>query len=535
MDPVRSGWYQVDDRSPDVSDGALVRALQHLDTPFAVVRANGKLGVATGGRLVLGGPAPSPGAVPTLAWVPALPPHRLGDPSFQRDYGVRVNYVAGAMANGIGSAEIVIAMAKAGMLGFFGAAGLNTARIEAAVDRIQREVGSLPYGFNLIHSPHEPHQEQQTVELYLQRGIHVVSTSAYMGLTPSVVQFRATGMKRRPDGSIEAPNKILAKVSREEVAIRFLEPPPASMLDALVAQGRITAEEARLAAQMPMADDLTAEAASGGHTDNQAAPVLLPLLLALRDRICQARGYAQPVRVGAAGGIGSPAAVAGAFAMGAAYIVTGSVNQACIEAGTSDLVKQMLTTAAAPDVGMAPASDMFERGVQVQVLKRGTLFAMRAQRLYTVYREYDRWDDVPDDVKTEITDRVLQRTFDAVWNDCRDFFAERDPSQVARAEKDARHKMALVFRWYLGLSSHWAIAGDSDRRLDAQVWCGPAIGAFNSWTRDTFLAEASNRTVVGVAANLMAGAAALTRARWLLHQGVDAGMNAGRWIPRPVT
>ena len=160
---------------------------------------------------------------------------------------------------------------------------------------------------------------------------------------------------------------------------------------------------------------------------------------------------------------------------------------------------------------------------------------MRAQRLYAIYRSHDSWADVPAELKAEVTDRVLQRSYQDVWTDCRAFFAERDPAQIERAERDPHHEMALVFRWYLGLSSHWAIAGDSDRRLDAQVWCGPSIGAFNSWTRDTFLAEASNRTVVGVAANLMAGAAALTRARWLLHQGVDAGMAAGRWIPRPVT
>ena len=33
-----------------------------------------------------------------------------------------------------------------------------------------------------------------------------------------------------------------------------------------------------------------------------------------------------------AGGIATPAAVSAAFAMGAAYVVTGSINQSCVEA-----------------------------------------------------------------------------------------------------------------------------------------------------------------------------------------------------------
>lgn len=49
----------------------------------------------------------------------------LGDAGFRRAHGLRYAYVAGAMANGIASVELVEAMARGGMLGFFGAAGLS--------------------------------------------------------------------------------------------------------------------------------------------------------------------------------------------------------------------------------------------------------------------------------------------------------------------------------------------------------------------------------------------------------------------------
>ena len=151
-------------------------------------------------------------------FVPGVRPEALGDGSFRRDHGVRLAYLAGSMANGIGSVEIVEAMARAGMLGFFGAAGLSIGRIASAIDRLQASCGDLPHGFNLIHSPAEPRHETEVVELYLARGVRLVEASAYLDLTLPVVRFRTAGIHVGADGRVVAPNRIIAKVSRVEVA-----------------------------------------------------------------------------------------------------------------------------------------------------------------------------------------------------------------------------------------------------------------------------------------------------------------------------
>jgi PfaD family protein len=265
---------------------------------------------------------------------------------------------------------------------------------------------------------------------------------------------------------------------------------------------------------------LTGEADSGGHTDNRPAVTLLPTLLALRDRMQAQYRFPTRVRVGLAGGIATPAAVAAAFSMGAAYVVTGSVNQACVESGSSDPVRRMLAEAGQADVTMAPAADMFEMGVKVQVLKRGTMFAMRAQKLYEVYRQYAGWESVPAAEKAQIEKNLLRASFGEVWQQTRDFFARRDPTQLPKAESDPRHKMALVFRWYLGLSSRWANAGDPTRQIDYQVWCGPAMGAFNEWVKGSFLEQPANRSVTTVARNLLSGACVALRRQSLRQQGV---------------
>ncbi|MBW4055455.1 MAG: PfaD family polyunsaturated fatty acid/polyketide biosynthesis protein [Proteobacteria bacterium] len=444
---------------------------------------------------------------------------KLGDPGFCSDLGLRYPYLGGSMAKGISSVAMVEELGRAGMLGFFGAAGLPFSTVEAAVDHL---VGAgFPCGFNLIHSPQEPDLEMALADLYIRKGVHLVEASAFLALTLPLVRYRTHGIHRLSDGTIVAPNRIIAKVSREELAEKFFSPPPDKFLRELVAEGAITAEQAEFASRIPLAQDITAEADSGGHTDNRPALALFPTIQSVAGRMQANYGYALKLRAGLAGGIATPAAAAAAFAMGAAYIMTGSVNQACIESGTSDVVRQMLAETRQADVSMAPAADMFEMGVTVQVLKRGTMFPMRAAKLYEIYRAYAGLDDIPAAERDKLEKTFFQASLNDIWQSTRSFFLERDPRQVERAERDPKHLMALVFRWYLGQAAHWAKDGESSRKIDYQVWCGPAMGAFNEWVAGSFLEVPANRTVSTVALNILFGAAALTRANILRYQGIN--------------
>ncbi|MBW2418427.1 MAG: PfaD family polyunsaturated fatty acid/polyketide biosynthesis protein [Deltaproteobacteria bacterium] len=503
--------------------------------------ASGAIGVAHGGQFMPQGaqaPSGAPGW-PVLATLPPIYPEWLGDRSFCEIHGLRFPYVSGAMANGIASTRLVISMARAGFLGFFGAAGLGPATVEEALHELERELGTpdsggLAWGANLIHSPNEPAIEERVADLYIRRGVRRVSAAAYMALTPHIVRYAYTGLGVAPDGRITRRNYVFAKISRPEVARHFLEPAPAEMLDALVAAGKLTPEEGQLARQLPVAEDFTVESDSGGHTDNRPLTALLPTILSLRNEIASARGYRRPIRIGAAGGLGTPGAVAAAFALGASFVVTGSVNQACVESGLDADGKEMLAQADLADVVMAPAADMFELGVEVQVLKRGTFFAVRAKKLYELYRAHDSLDALPTAEKARLEKDILRMSVADAWRDTCKFWQERDPREVAKAEADPKHKMALVFRSYLGQSSRWSIAGVRDRRPDYQIWCGPAMGAFNAWTAGSFLAEPQNRGVVQVARNLLEGAAAVTRAQQLRSFGVPVPPAAFDFRPRPL-
>ena len=496
--------------------------LVQTDKPCYVLKDfNGRVGVSNTGTLVSEGRG-----LQVLAMASPMTAAQLGDPSFRGDYKLKYAYKTGAMANGIASADLVIAIGKANLLASYGAAGQVPEKIIESIDKIQANLPHQTFAVNLIHSPSEQALEAAAVDIFLKKGVKVVEASAFLALTENIVYYRVAGLSRDAENNIVIGNKVIAKISRKEVAIPFMKAPPEGFVQSLLNKGKITPLQAELAKQVAMADDITVEADSGGHTDNRPLVALLPIIIQLRDEVCQQNDLVNNIRVGAAGGISTPASALAAFMMGAAYVVTGSVNQACIEAGTSDHVRKLLQVVESTDVMSAPASDMFEMGVDLQVLKRGTLFGPRAKKLYEYYKKYESIDEIPAAERQNLEQKVFRKPLEEIWQSCIEFFQQRDPEQIERAKDNPRRKMAIIFRWYLGLSSNWANAGTPDRVLDYQIWCGPSMGAFNDWVKGTYLEHFENRKVADVAVQIMEGAAYLYRVQSLKMQGVkiDGGL-----------
>ena len=471
---------------------------------------------------------------PVLAVIPALYPEWLGSRGFTEEHGVQYPYVCGAMANGIGSTDLVTAIVRAGGMGFFGAAGLSPRKVSEALDRLEQNLGkdSLGWGSNLIHSPNEPELEEAIADLYIRREIRRVSAAAYMKLSPAILRYALTGLSQDERGKIHRQNYVFAKISRPEVAQHFMSPAPEAMVTALLERELITPEEARISQLVPVAEDIIIESDSGGHTDNQALSALFPTIANLREKIAQEQKYARSIRLGAAGGLGAPQAVASAFSLGADFVLTGSVNQGCIESGLSKIGKELLANVNLADVMMAPAADMFELGVEVQVLKRGSMFGVRAKKLYDLYRKYDSIMEIPITDLRSLEKSILKKRWRDAWADTAQYWSDRDPNELRRAMAEPKHQMALLFRSYLGQSSKWSIQGVMERKMDFQIWCGPAMGAFNSWAKGSFLEDPANREVEQVARNLLEGACMITRAQQLRSCGVPVPSEAFLYRPQ---
>ena len=411
----------------------------------------------------------------------------LGDPKFLEAYAVDYPLYTGAMAKGISSADLVIAAGRRRMLASFGAGGLPLDMVEIALDKIQAALPHGPFAVNLIHSPFDESLEKGGVDLFLRKGVRIIEASAFTHLTLHLVRFRVAGLEKVPGGGALARNKIIFKVSRTELAEMAMRPPPASMVQKLLAQGLITQVQAELAPYVPMADDVAVEADSGGHTDRRPFTVIFPLIVRMRDRLQDNYKFHSRIRVGIGGGIGCPGSAVAAFQMGAAFLVTGTINQRARQSGTCDQVRKVLAAATYSDVTMCPAADMFDEGVQLQVLKKGTMFPARARKLYDLFCRYNSLDEIPVSELARLERTIFRQSVAEVWAETTKYYTRYDTGKIERAEQNPKLKMSLVFRWYLSKSSGWANRGENDRQMDYQIWCGPAIGAFNAFVKGSVL------------------------------------------------
>lgn len=440
-----------------------------------------------------------------------IQPENLGSPAFRKSFGLKYAYYSGAMYRGIASKELVVRMGRAGLMGFLGTAAMSLDEIEKNIDFIQQALSDgQAYGMNLLCHLDKPDIEMAHVELFLRKGIHCIEAAAFMQMTKSLVLYHVAGLSRADNGEILIKNKIIAKISRPETATAFMSPAPESIVNKLLSENKITKLQAELSKQVPMSGDVCVEADSGGHTDQGIALVLLPAIKIVRDDMQKQYAYPNTIRVGLAGGIGTPEAIAAAFIMGADFVCTGSINQCTVESGMSDTVKGLLQEVNVQDTEYAPAGDMFKIGARVQVLKKGTFFPARANKLFMLYNHYNSLDEIPEKIQSQIQEKYFKRSFADIFAEMQKHLIETNRKEEAeRAKLDGKYKMELVFCWYFHYTMLLSFVGDPASQVDFQIHCGPAMGAFNQWVKGTLLEKWQNRHVDDIAEKLMCAAAKL--------------------------
>lgn len=439
---------------------------------------------------------------------------RLGSAEFKQRYGLDYAYLLGGMNDGISSSELVIQAGKAGCLAFLGAGGMKAAELTNAIRHIRRELGnSKPIGVAVTYHPIYPNREEELIELLLREKIQLVEASSYLTLTPALVKYRLLGLTRAEDGSVRRANRIIAKVSRPDIATLFMLPAPARIVDKLLADRQITAEQAELARLVSVADDLCAAGDSAGPTDQANLISLLPTLLRLKKELSRTFAPVQEMHIGAAGGIGTPEAAAGVFLMGADFILTGSINQCTVESGASPEVKELLEQVNVYDMAYVPSLELFELGGKAQVLKKGLFFSARANKLYELYRNTGSIAQLDSKTKTQLEDKYFGQPMTDVLEICKRGMSAEERAAV---QGDSKQQLAAVFKWYIAKGKASAIAGESGNKVNYSIMCGPAMGAFNQWVKGTPLEAWRHRRAGEIAVKMMNGAAQIIKGEVLV-------------------
>ncbi|MCH9647435.1 MAG: ACP S-malonyltransferase [Deltaproteobacteria bacterium] len=427
----------------------------------------------------------------------------LGSAEFRSAYGLDLAYLPGSSAPGMRTAQFVAAASRSRLFAFLDVQGESREEIRAEIAETAR-LCSGPFGICLWQGGEDSQLEAVLVDEALSQQVRSIEALGYYRITPALVRFRFRGAHRDREGQAVVPHRLLASVSRVGTASLFLNPPPHKIIEDLLHQKLLTAEEGEIARDVPLASDLCALTGSSHGTD---LSTLLPSLLQLRDRLAPPSSPRRRVPVGAGGALGTPDALACAFFLGADFVQTGAINLCAVESAAPKTLKALLASLEPGDTTSAPAASGFSLGSRVQVVKRGSFFAARAQKLYELYRFYPSIEAIPASQREKLESSTFRRTLESVWRE-----VQGEPRPEA-AETDPKHKMAQVFSWYLRQSQRWALQGNESERLNFQIPCDESVAAFNLSVADTGLSDLSQRTASKMADWLMARGEALLRER----------------------
>ncbi|WP_405765590.1 nitronate monooxygenase [Actinacidiphila glaucinigra] len=240
--------------------------------------------------------------------------------------GVDTPVLAAPMAGGPTTPALVTAAARAGGLGFVPGGYRTTAALAEQIAAV-RSAG-VPFGVNLFAPNPVP-------------------------VDPDA--FRRYARTIAPDAGIHGIDTLAAELVEDDdhwadkVALLLSDPvpvvsftfgiPQASVVSSLRAAGSLvvqtvtSAAEARAAAEAG-ADVLAVQASAAGGHSGTLTPQHTPAAVPLEDLLGEVRA-AVPLPLVAAGGLATPAAVAGALRAGADAVMVGTVLMRADEAGTS--------------------------------------------------------------------------------------------------------------------------------------------------------------------------------------------------------
>jgi NAD(P)H-dependent flavin oxidoreductase YrpB (nitropropane dioxygenase family) len=240
--------------------------------------------------------------------------------------GMDIPVLAAPMAGGPTTPALVTAAARAGSLGFLAGGYRTTEALAEQIAQVRSE--GVGFGVNLF-APNPVPVDPQAFRHYARA---VAPEARTYG-----IDLLAAGIVEDDD---HWRDKIELLLSDPVPVVGFtFGIPEASVIAALRAAGTVvvqtvtSAAEARLAAEAG-ADVLAVQASAAGGHSGTLTPQHVPAPIPLTDLLGEVR-QAVSLPLVAAGGVATPAAVAGALRAGAEAVMVGTVLLRAEEAGTS--------------------------------------------------------------------------------------------------------------------------------------------------------------------------------------------------------
>lgn len=420
----------------------------------------------------------------------------LGSSDFKTEYDTEFAYVVGGLYHGVSSAAMIRTLNNAGIVGFLGLQGMDLNAGKELLDTALQSVPKERIGTHIVYNGLKPEESASALQMIIEYDIRRIEISGFFKPSQELILYRLRGLSYGKNDIPQSAYKMIVYVNNPKVMEEFLKPASEQLIGRLLTQRKITEEEAVIAAKLPICDDICIDNVSSGAGRLSWISNLKHYARELSEKY----GIKKMVRIGIGGGIGNPEMLALAFLAGADFVTTRSMNQCTAEAETSPQVKDLLQSAAENDFTYAPVEELFEFGEKVSVLKRGTLYPIRALKLYEIYTKYNSIEEISEKEKKLITEKYFHMSFEEMFERAA---RELTPAEQRIASEQPKYKMSLIFKGFLKQCLLWAQTGKAGEEINFAVVSGSEMADANRWLKNSGLEEWSTRHVDELAKRMM--------------------------------
>lgn len=420
----------------------------------------------------------------------------LGSLSFKEEYQTDIAYAAGGIRDGISSVSMIKKLADSNILGFLGTKGLDIHKIKGLLESAFNMVEHEKIGVHVACDVLKPENNNQQLKLMIDKDIRRLQISGYQKPDEWIYEYRIRNIQYSEKHKVESPYKLLVCVNNLKAAEEFLKPIKKDYIKKLIELKKLTQIEAEMADSLPVCDDICIEntgMGAGGFG-------WISSIKKLNERIGQSSSLRKEVRVGICGGIGNPQMLALAFFAGADFIMTDTINQCTVEAETSAHVKDLLQSAKENDFTFAPADDLFEFGERISVLKRGTLYPARAQKVYDIYSKYASVEEISKADTKLLTEKYFGIKLSEMYQRIMKTVSEEERKLISEQPK---YKLGLIMKGYLQECFHQAQAGEKESEINYGIAVERDMADINRWLQGTDIEHWDRRSIDVIAKRIM--------------------------------
>lgn len=415
----------------------------------------------------------------------------LGNSQFKNEYEVDYSYIVSGLRKGITSVEMIKKLRENNILGFIGIDGLKEDEIIEIIEEAKQKIPNKYIGVHITNDLYNVERTNKIIDYLIAQHISNVEISGFSKPNAALIKYRLKGISIGNDNTLTSINKILVHVNSVKNAEEFMVPIPTEILNELVLEGEISEKIASKIKNIPLCDDICIDNDKNGFE-------MLNYLK--EENNSKNNDFLKKVRIGIGGRIGCPLAVAISFFSGADFILTTSINQCTIEARTSNYVKELLQNTTENDFSNAPIDELFEFGTRFSVLKKGSLYHIRALKLYEIYCQYSSFEEIPDEVKRTIFVKYFKTTYEEVFDMSTKELSDEEKQKI---EEQPKEKMVLMFKKMLEKCYNDACIGNIENQANYLVLASSDMSDLNYFLKETEYAFWNKRSAVTIAKMLM--------------------------------